>query len=173
VEILDNSKIEIGKVLYDKAGGKFLVEIRNVGETDVFVDLELVDLLINDELVTIGAGKVIFIKKGESVFIEVPVVMAEQDLQSNPKVKIRGYYGERERSLVNVIEGEFSYGYTGWDYMIWQFVQELLKKILLFLPLIIIILLLLLILGMKKKCQHCGEINKLRAKVCKNCGQDI
>jgi len=169
VEILDNSKIEIGKVLYDKPGNKFLVEIRNIGETDVFVDLELIDLLINDELVTIGGGKVVFIKKGESVFIEVPVEMTEQDLQNNPKVKIRGYYGERERSLVNVIEGEFSYGYTGWDYMIGQFIKELLKKILLFLPLIVIILLLLLIMGMKKKCPHCGARNGLDASSCRSC----
>jgi hypothetical protein len=175
VEISDSSKIEFGRILYDKRKGVFLVEVRNIGSTDVFVDLEIFDILVNDELVTIGAGNVIFLKKGESKFIEVPVVLSDTDLQnpSNAKVKVRAYYGERERSLVNVIEGEFEFGYTGLWYMILEFLKELFSKIILFFPLIIILILLLLILGMKKKCPNCGEINNLRAKRCKKCGHEI
>jgi hypothetical protein len=172
-EITDNSKIEFGSVLYDKNSGKFLIEVRNIGSTDVYVDLQIYDILINDELVTIGAGQVIFLKKGESKFIEVAQPMTDQDLAANPKIKVRAYYGERERSLINVIEGEFAYSYTGIGYMIMQFLRDLLKKIILFLPLIVILILLLLILGMKKKCPHCGEINNLRAKRCRKCGSEI
>jgi ethanolamine utilization protein EutQ (cupin superfamily) len=174
-EVSDNSKLEFGRVLYDKRVGKFLVEVRNIGNTDVFVDLEIYDILVNDELVTIGAGQVIFLKKGESKFIEVPLVLSDADLENpnNKKVKVRAYYGERERSLVNVIEGEFEFGYTGLWYMILEFLKELFSKLILFLPLIVILLLLLLILGMKKKCPHCGEINNLRANRCRKCGGEI
>jgi hypothetical protein len=173
VSIEDNSKIEFGKILYDKRSQKFLIEIRNIGPTDVFVNTELIDLLINDELTTVGAAKVLFLKKGESAFVEISVVMAEQDFANNPKIKIRSYYGERERSLVNIIDGEFEYGFTGFGYMTGEVFKEIGKNAVLIAPVIIIILLLLLILGMKKKCPHCGEINKLRAKVCKKCGHEI
>jgi hypothetical protein len=171
VDIQDNSKIEFGRVLYDKRNGNFLVEIRNTGDVDVFVDLELFDLIINDELVTIGAGKVTFIKKGESVFIEIPAQMAEPDFAKNLKVKARAYYGERENSLVNMISGEFAYTFGGKGLL--SDLGELGKNVLLYLPLIIIIILLFLILGMKKKCPKCGEINNLRAKKCKKCGHEI
>ena len=173
VEITDNSKIEFGSVLYDKRSGKFLIEIRNIGDTDVYVDVEIYDILINDELVTIGAGQVVFLKKGESKFVEITQPMTEQDFTNNPKIKIRAYYGERERSLVNVIEGEFSYGFTGFGYMFIEFLKELLRKIIDYGLIIIILILLFLILSMKKKCPHCEEINNLRSKRCKKCGNEI
>lgn len=173
IDVQDNSKIEFGRVLYDKRTGKFLIEVRNTGDVDVFVDLELIDVLVNDELVTAGAGTVTFLKKGESKFIEVILPMSDSDLQNNPKIKIRAYYGERERSLINILEGEFEYGYAGFGYLTGELLREAGKNALLYMPLIIIIILLILILGMKKKCPHCGEINKLRAKRCKECGSEI
>ena len=173
IDILDESKIEFGKILFDKRSGKFLIEIRNTGDVDVFVNLEMIDIIINDELVTLGADEIIFIQSGDSKFIEVTTDMTEEDLQDNPRVRIRAYYGERERSLIYMIEGEFEYNYTGLWYMITQLFKDIMKNILLFLPLIIIIILLLLILGMKKKCPHCGEINNLRSKKCKKCGNAI
>ncbi|MFH2020655.1 MAG: hypothetical protein ABIJ34_04525 [archaeon] len=172
-DILDKSKIEFGKVLFDKRSGKFLVEIRNIGDTDVYVNLEMIDLLINDQLVTLGADKIVFIKKGDSQFIEVTSGMTEEDLGSNPKVKIRAYYGERERSLIYVIEGDFSYDYTGFGYITGQVLKDIGKNMILYGPMLIIIILLILILGMKKKCPHCGEINKLRVKKCKKCSGEI
>lgn len=168
-DVSDKSKIEFGKIMYDKRTGKFLVEIKNIGETDVFTSLEIFDLNINDELITIGNEKIIFIKKGSSVYIEIPIQMSEQDIANNPIIKIRAYYGEREKALVNIIEGEFKYDFTGILFM----TGEIVKDIILYLPLIIIIILIILILGMKKKCPHCGTINKLRAKRCKKCDNEI
>ncbi len=173
ISVLDNSNIEFGKVLYDKGSGKFLIEIKNIGDVDVFVDLELIDLLVNDELVTFGSDEIIFIKKGESKFVEVTVDMDEDDLANNPRIRVRAYYGERERNLVKIIEGEFGYGYTGFGYSAGEFLKGLGKNIILYLPVIIIIILLFLILGMKKRCPHCKEINKLRAKHCKKCSAEI
>jgi hypothetical protein len=173
VSILDNSKIEFGRILFDKRSGKFLIEIINTGDVDVFVDLELIDLLINDELITLGADELIFVEAGESKFIEVTTDMDEEDLNNNPRIRIRAYYGERERSLVKVLEGEFTYNYTGFWYNLGEFFKQLLRGILLYLPLIIIVILLILIVGMKKKCPHCKEINNLRAKHCKKCGHKI
>jgi hypothetical protein len=173
IDIQDNSKIEFGKVLYDKRSGKFLIEIRNTGDVDVFVDLELIDLLINDELVTLGSEKVAFIRKGESIFMEVVAGMDDKDLEANPKIKVRAYYGERERSLVHILEGEFPFEFTGFGYLTGQVLKDIGKNALLAAPILLIIILLLLILGMKKKCPVCGEINNLRAKRCKNCGSEI
>jgi len=173
ISVIDNSNIEFGKVLYDKASGKFLIEIINIGDVDVFVDLEILDLLINDEIVTFGSDEIVFIKKGESKFVEVTVNMDEEDLTNNPRIRVRAYYGERERNLVKVIEGEFEYGYTGFGYVAGEFLKGIGKNIILYMPAIIILILLFLILGMKKKCPHCKEINNLRAKHCKKCGAEI
>ena len=128
---------------------------------------------MNDELITIGPEEVTFIRKEESAFIEVPVELTDADLEANPKVRIRAYYGEREHSLVNIIEGTFAYEFTGFGYITGQILRDIGKNAILYLPLIVIIILLLLIVGMKKKCPHCGEINNLRAKNCKNCGAEI
>ncbi len=173
VSILDESQIEFGKILFDKRSGKFLVEIRNTGDVDVFVNVEMIDLIINDELVTLGADDIIFIEAGDAKFAEITTEMTEDDLADNPRVTVRAYYGERERSLIYVIEGEFGYGYTGLGYITGQVLKDIGQHVVLYLPLIIIIILLLLILGMKKKCPHCAEINNLRAKKCKKCGNAI
>ena len=135
--------------------------------------LEMIDLLINDQLVTLGADEIIFIEAGDSKFIEVTADLEDEDLEDNPRVKVRAYYGERERSLIHVIEGEFEYGFTGFGYIFGQIIRDIGKNALLYMPLIIIIVLLILILGMKKKCPHCKEVNNLRAKKCKRCHNAI
>ena len=173
VEIDDNSQIEFGRVLFDRRSGKFLIEIRNTGDVDVFVNLEMLDLLINDELVTLGADEIIFIKVGDAKFIEVTTDMEEEDLENNPLVRVRAYFGERERSLIYVLDGEFEYGYTGFGYVTGQVIKDIGKNVVLFLPLMIIVVLLILILGMKKKCPHCKEVNNLRAKECRKCSARI
>jgi hypothetical protein len=173
VDIADNSNIELRRVLYDKRTGTFLVDVVNTGEVDVFVDLELVDMLVNDELITAGAGKVTFIRKGASAMIEVPIALSEQDLMNNPRIRVRAYYGERERSLVNIVEGEFAYGFTGMGYITGQMLRDLGKNVVLYMPLIVIIILLILIMGMKKKCPSCHEVNNLRVKRCSKCGAQI
>ncbi|NTV22927.1 MAG: hypothetical protein HGA85_00940 [Nanoarchaeota archaeon] len=173
VSVIDNSKIEIVSVLYDKASGRFLVEIKNTGATDAFVNIELLDLLINDELVTRGGDKIVLVKKGESITIEVTSPMTEADLAANPKIRVRAYYGERERNLVNVVEGEFIFGYTGFGYMTGMVLKQVGENAIIWMPAIVILILLILILGMKKKCPHCGEINSLRAKRCSKCHSEI
>jgi len=173
VEIDDSSQIEFGRVLYDKRSGKFLIEIRNIGDVDVFVNAEILDLLINDQIVTLGADEIIYVESGDSTFIEVTADMDEDDLENNPRIRVRAYYGERERSLIYVIEDEFEYSFTGVWYKITQIIRDIIKNLVLFLPLIIILILLILILGMKKRCPHCKEINNLRSKKCKKCGGAI
>ncbi|MBN1503279.1 hypothetical protein JW930_07105 [Candidatus Woesearchaeota archaeon] len=173
VEIADNSMIEISRVMYDKRKGQFLVEVVNTGEVDVFVDLELVDILINDELVTYGTEGVVFIQKGDKLLIPIDVIMTDEDIENNPRVRITAYFGERERSLINVLSGEYEYTLTGFGYLTGQIIKDLGKQAVVFGPLIVIIILLILILGMKKKCPHCGEINNLRSSKCKKCGGKI
>jgi len=173
VDIQDNSRIELGRIIYDKRAGKFLIEVINKGETSVFVDAELIDILINDELVTIGSDEVIFIEAGESEYIEVTIDMDEADFENNPTIRVRAYYGERERNLIHVIEGDYEYTFAGFGFITGQAFKDLGKNFVLYMPLIIIIVLLILILGMKKKCPHCGEINKLRSKHCKRCSARI
>ncbi|MBU0757311.1 MAG: hypothetical protein KKF44_04545 [Nanoarchaeota archaeon] len=171
VEITDISQIEIVRVQYDKRRGQFLVEVRNTGEVDVFVNLELYDLLINDELGTYGPGVITFIKAGQKKTIIVDVPMTDEDIAANPLVKIHAYYGERERSLVNVISGEFEYTMAG--FLTGQLIRDIGTGAITYGPILIILILLILILGMKKKCPECKEINSLRRKQCKRCGKEI
>jgi hypothetical protein len=173
VEFTDKTAIEIVSVRYDKRKGQFLIDIRNNGKVDAFVDVELIDLLVNDELGTYGNEGVAFIKVGETKTITIDVAMTDADMKNNPKVRVRAYYGERENSLINMIEGEYDYSFTGLAYMTGQLIMEFGRNAVIVAPLLIIIVLLVLILGMKKKCPKCGEINNLRAKKCKKCGNEI
>ncbi|MFH0874688.1 MAG: hypothetical protein V1859_02035 [archaeon] len=171
VSISDNAKIEIVGVYYDKKKGQIIVVVKNTGEVDAFVDVEIYDILINDELQTIGTENVAFLKVGETKRLIIPAVLDETDIENNKKVKLHAYYGEREQSLISVLSGEYDLQEAGFD--LGSALSDAGSLALTYAPVLIILILLLLILGMKKKCPDCKEINNLRAKRCKKCGKEI
>jgi len=162
VEIFDNAEINITGLYYDKSAGAFYVIIENIGDVDAYVQPELIELMINDEPVTVAADGVILIKPGQKVKIPVLIDMTEADFAANPQIKVRAYYGEREIALVKIQEQsfalEFGGGYTQYIY---------------YGAGVVLLLLILLFLGTKKKCKHCGHKNARGRKTCEKCGEKL
>lgn len=160
IEILDNSRINITKVYYDKNKKEFIIEIQNIGEVDVYVNAEILDLLVNGEYLIISSTETILLKPGEKTKLKIPVELSENDIKNNPTIKVKAYYGERENNLVKTIYGEFEYKEKTIDYVTYTLI------------LLVVLLLLLLIFG-RKKCKNCGTKNLRTRKKCKKCGHDL
>ena len=138
VEVLDKCEIRLNSLVYNKKKGIFYIEIENIAEVDCYVDAELVDLLINEEKNSFGADEPIQLKSGEKKKQQVKVKLEEEDIEANGQVKVRAYYGEREDSLVKILEAEFELILKGVDYLFYSL-------------LIIIIILILLIIWKRYK----------------------
>jgi len=160
VQILDNALINITNVVYDNKNQKFIVTVQNIGTVDSYVSLEAMDLYINGEYITVSSPQAVLIKSGKKADIPLEQVMSSADISNNPIIKIKGYYGERENSLIKTVYGEYAFKFKSLDYVTYGLI------------LLIIILILLIIFG-KKKCPHCGHKNSRIRKKCKKCGQSL
>jgi hypothetical protein len=160
IEVSDEAQIAITKVQYDKTRNEFLIHLKNTGEVDVYVDTEMVDILILGEKVTLGSEETIFLKKGETGQSVVQAELSDMDLEDNPLVHIRAHYGERQDALIKILEGDFEISLKSFD--MWTY-----------LPIIVIILLILLIFFGRKKCRNCGHKNPRSRKKCKKCGHKL
>lgn len=157
VEVLDDSNIDILDLYYDKGKGQFFVEIQNTGTVDVYVNAELIDLLINGEEVMVAADEVIKISKGAKVKIPITIEMVEEDFADNPEIKVRAYYGEREISLIKMKEATFAFRLQSTNYVTYALIA-------------VVLLLIFFFLGTKKKCKKCGHKNARGRKTCEKCG---
>ncbi|MBR9703323.1 zinc ribbon domain-containing protein, partial [Candidatus Woesearchaeota archaeon] len=145
---------------YEKSSGKFFVFVENVGEVDAYVKLELIDVIINGETVTIGADDTIKIPSGRGIWIPVSADLVDEDFLDNKEIRVRAYYGERELALIKITEAEFEFRLGGLP----------LGKIVLYVLVIGAILLLLLFFMTKKKCPQCKHKNARGRKTCEKCG---
>jgi len=160
INIMDGSVMNITDLEYDKNKKSFVVTLENTGTVDSYVSTELLDVFINGELITVSAPEVALVKAGKTTKINIPVTLTDSDIQNNPVIQVKIYYGERENSLINVKSRGFPFKFKSVDYVTYGLV------------LLIIILILLIIFG-KKKCPHCGYKNSRLRKKCKKCGQSI
>jgi len=158
VQILDSAMINITNVEYDIKNHKFVVTVANIGTVDSYVSLEATDLYINGEYITVSSPQAVLIKPGKKADIPLDQILSSSDISNNPIVKIKGYYGERENSLIKTIYGEYAFKLKSLDYVTYGLI------------LLIIVLILLIIFG-KKKCPHCGHKNSRMRKKCRKCGQ--
>lgn len=160
VEILDESNINITDVSYDANKGLFLVTIKNIGTVDVYVNTEILDLFINGEFVTLSSPQNILLKPGESITLEIEAKLSESDIQNNPTIKVKAYYGERENSLIKAKSGEYAFKLKKGDIIFYVLIA------------LVIILILLIIFG-RKKCPNCKTWNSRTRKRCKKCRQPL
>ena len=157
IEILDESFINITDVSYDKGKNQFLITIKNIGEVEAYVNVELIDLFINGEYVTVSAPENVLLKPGQSITLRVDVDLSDADIENNPTVNVKGYYGERENSLIKTVSGEYEMKISTGDIILYALIA------------LVIILLALILLG-KKKCPSCGTKNSRTRKKCRKCG---
>ncbi|MEA2036661.1 MAG: hypothetical protein U9O94_04080 [Nanoarchaeota archaeon] len=138
VEILDDCEITLTDLSYEKRKGVFYIEVENIGEVDCYVDTELVDILINDGTRSFGAEEILSLSPGKSGEQKIKAELEEEDIEDNEIIRIRSYYGEREYSLVKILEAEFELKLKGVDYMFYSL-------------LLIIIILILLVVWRRRK----------------------
>ncbi|MGV8171263.1 MAG: hypothetical protein ACP5OA_01045 [Candidatus Woesearchaeota archaeon] len=160
IEILDASQINITSVVYDKKNNQFIITVENIGTVDSYVSIEAIDLYINGEYITVSSPEFVLIKPGKKAEIFLDVELSDTDIENNPVIKIKGYYGERENSLIKTVYGEYEFKTKSPDYVMYGLI------------ILIIILLLLIIFG-RKKCPHCKHKNQRFRKRCKKCGQPL
>ncbi len=137
VAVEDFSSIDIEKAAYDKNAKSFEITVKNKAGKSVYVDLELVDLVIAGEKATIG-GEQQKISGGKNGAFIIKADLEEADYNDNEKIKIRARYGEQQGILLKVLEREFPLTFTERSY----------KPVIL---LIIIFIILWLIIQKRKK----------------------
>ncbi|MEM4260616.1 MAG: hypothetical protein QXG00_05250 [Candidatus Woesearchaeota archaeon] len=107
VDIIDNSEIEITDLLYDKSNNEFLISVENTGNNDVYIDLELPNIIINDEYTTLGTDKVTLIETKNKIIIPIKAFLNPTDIENNPQVTVKAYYGAREQALFKTKQATF------------------------------------------------------------------
>ncbi len=138
VEVLDKCEISINNLVYDKKKGIFYIEVEDTSGVECYIDIELVDVLVDGAKNSFGSDEVISLKPGQKKDQKVKAKLSEADIEDNNLVKVRAYYGERETSLVKILEGEFELVLKGGDYLFYSL-------------LIIIIILIILIIWRRYK----------------------
>ena len=82
------------------------------------MDIELIDLSIAGEKTSYGLDKVVSLASGKKKNLRIKISDFEkEDVEDNERVKVRAYYGERETSLVKVLEGNFDLVLRRADYV--------------------------------------------------------
>lgn len=118
VRVLDECQIQINEVALNTKNKQFYINIENIGKVDCYVDLELVDVLIAEQKTTIGLESVAQLRSESKKNLRIKVEeFEEEDVEGNQRIKVRAYYGERENSLVKIIEGTFEIILKGIDYI--------------------------------------------------------
>lgn len=145
VDIMDSTEIDIVDLVYDKSNKEFLISIKNIGSNDVYVDLEMPDVIINDEYTTLGTDKVSFIEAGNILTIPIKAVLTDADIDNNPQVTVKAYYGAREQALFKTKQATFEMKTKAGKWIYYIIIAVVL---------IIIILIFLLIKRRKKKNEH-------------------
>jgi len=139
VSIDDLSRISIEKAVYDRGKKQFEITVKNLEEQEVYVDVELVDVVIDGTKNTAGGeAQVIGPKKTAAFMVEAP--LEEADLKNNQKITVRARYGEQEGILIKALVKEFELEFTESSY-----------KPLILLAMAILILLMLLKQRKKRK----------------------
>ncbi|MFH1916365.1 MAG: zinc ribbon domain-containing protein [Nanoarchaeota archaeon] len=161
VTVLDDTDIEIMDLVYNRQKKQFEVQIENTGVVDVYTQVELVDLFVNGEAVTVASDGVTFLKKGEKKWIPVAIELAVEDVLDNEQVLVQAFYGAREISLVKVKVKSFAFREKGLDYVTYGLI------------ILVVILLIAFIVLRKRRCPNCKAKNRKKATHCVKCGHPL
>ena len=115
VAVTDFSSIDIEKAAYNKNTKSFEITVKNRAGKSVYVDLELVDLIIAGEKATLG-GEQQKIGGGKKGAFVIKADLEEADYNDNSRVKVRARYGEQQGILIKVLEKEFPLNFTERSY---------------------------------------------------------
>jgi hypothetical protein len=138
IEIMDNCKITVTGLTYDKQANYFYVRTVNQGDVDCFANVELTDVMIAGERNTFALAEIAEIKAGNTEDLRIKATLEDADIEDNEYIHVKAYYGERQDRLVRIFEGDFLLTLKKFDIVFWSL-------------LIVIIILILLILLRRRK----------------------
>jgi len=166
ITVKDDADIKIVDLVYDKSRGRFLVTIENIGNVDVYVDVEMQDLWVNGEYLTVSADGIEKIEAGKKKVIAIKIKLEDEDLEDskNAELTVHAVFGERKHALVKSKTAVFELKFKKAE--IWSYVTVA----------VIIVLLLLLILFLirrGKRCPRCKTMNKRSAHYCRKCSYEF
>ncbi len=108
VNVIDRCDITIDKVIYQKNKDTFVIKIKNTAPVDCWVDVDLKDVLVGGRKKIFGSEGAVLIESGNSGKVYIAAQLNDQDLEKNSLVSLTAYYGEREDSLVKVLQTKFA-----------------------------------------------------------------
>jgi hypothetical protein len=139
VTIYDDSSIAIKKITYQKDKKRFVLELENLVDKEVYAKTEVVDVMVLDERKTFGSADIVKIPPNGKKNSIIEAELVEEDFVNNENVRARAYYGLRENALAKIVEGQFELVISS-------------MNLLIYLPIVVIVVLfILLILAAKKK----------------------
>lgn len=106
VTILDNSEIEVISITYDVQRGTLYIEIRNIGDVDAYVDIELLDIVVDGEKTDLGMEGSKMVGAGETRTLRIVQELDEFDIEDNAWVQVKAFYGQRENALIKTAQKE-------------------------------------------------------------------
>lgn len=123
VQVLDECQIQINGVSLNPGSRTFYIDTENIGPKDCYVDMELIDIVIAGQKISVGMDSVVLLKPGQKRDLRIKVAdFQKDDVLDNENIKLRAYYGERETSLVRIIEGTFEVTVKSTDYVFYSLI---------------------------------------------------
>ncbi|MBN2052995.1 hypothetical protein JW756_05820 [Candidatus Woesearchaeota archaeon] len=165
ITVKDDTDIIILSLVYDKTRARFLVTIENIGNVDVYVDVELQDLWVNGEYVTVSADDIVKIGAGEKKTIPVKIKLEDEDLESekNSEITVHAVFGERKHALIKSKIAKFALQFKKAE--IWYYIVIAV--------ILLLLLFIFLIARRRKRCPRCRTMNNRNARHCKKCGHEF
>ena len=102
----DDSQIGIESVIFNKRSKRFEVVIKNLGENEVYADVEINNLIIAGEKEIVSGDQSKISRKGTHTFF-VKALLEEEDYKENPTIHVKVRYGSRADALIKSLEEEF------------------------------------------------------------------
>lgn len=106
IKVLDNSKIEVSKVVYEKNTERVKAYISNTGEVPCYVYPEL-GLIVDGDEEILRINAPIRIDPGDTKDAVYRIRLSDADLADNAEVSIHTLYGERENLLIKCLDGRY------------------------------------------------------------------
>jgi len=106
VSILDNCEIALNQLFYNKRANDFIVEIENIADVDCYVKAEAIDVIIDNQRTTLAQEDITKIAVGKKEKVKIDADLSDEDIEDNPRIKIRAHYGERSNNLIKIKEAD-------------------------------------------------------------------
>lgn len=104
VSIEDSSSLDIISLKFDPLLNAFLVEVQNTGRVDLYASIELIDVILNGETVSLTANKNLKLAAGQIETVRIRAKLDALDREENTDVTVKAYYGQREQVLFKTLE---------------------------------------------------------------------